>query len=78
MKMKGQSVYMSAADLNRCNLRKKRKRNVKEWRDRQQKNLGDAGKPYMNRKGVGKEGKTPHKRYMEEPYMKRNVNSVAS
>jgi hypothetical protein len=77
MKMKGQAVYMSSADLHHCNLGNKRKRNVKEWKDRQQKYLGDAGKPYRNREGVGKEGKTPLKKVHGRTVYESNVNGVA-
>ncbi|KAJ8365046.1 hypothetical protein SKAU_G00138770 [Synaphobranchus kaupii] len=60
--MENQGVFMSAADLKRGNLGKKRKRYVNEWKDKRQKALRNAGKPYTSRKGVEKEGKTPPKK----------------
>ena len=55
--MEALGAYLSAADLKRSNLGKKRKREVNEWKDRKAKRLRNAGKPYTTRKGQQKEGK---------------------
>ncbi|XP_048035147.1 uncharacterized protein LOC125260703 [Megalobrama amblycephala] len=54
-------AFMSAADINRQNVGKKRRANMNEWKDRARKSLRDAGKPYVNRRGEQKRGKSPPK-----------------
>lgn len=58
LRMDGQAHNFSVADENRRNVGKKRKTKLKEWKDRQRKILRDAGKPYTNRKGQEKTGKS--------------------
>ncbi|KAK7167173.1 hypothetical protein R3I94_001543 [Phoxinus phoxinus] len=54
-------AFMSAADIKRQNLGKKRRTNIYEWKDRARKYLRDAGKPYVNRRGEQTRGKSPPK-----------------
>ena len=61
MKMETPATFVSAADIKRQNLGKKRKAHINEWKDRARKTLRDAGKPYVNRRGVLKRGKSPPK-----------------
>lgn len=63
-------AFMSAADINRQNVGKKRRANMNEWKDRARKSLRDAGKPYVNRRGEQKRGKSPPKAVSEKPYTK--------
>lgn len=60
-KMEAQRVVVSAADINRQNIGKKRKSNIMAWKDRARKALRDAGQPYTARNGQQKEGKHPPK-----------------
>lgn len=43
---------------------------MNEWKDRARKSLRDAGKPYVNRRGEQKRGKSPPKEVSEKPYTK--------
>lgn len=58
-------AFMSAADIKRQNLCKKRRSNINEWKDRAAKSLRDAGKPYVNRRGKHIQGKGPPKEVSE-------------
>lgn len=59
--METPALTMSAADIHRLGIGKKRRVNLTEWKDRARKCLRDAGKPYVNRRGQQKEGKSPPK-----------------
>jgi hypothetical protein len=43
---------------------------MNEWKDRARKSLRDAGKPYVNRRGEQKRGKSPPKEVSERTVYK--------
>ncbi|KAL0149227.1 hypothetical protein M9458_055461, partial [Cirrhinus mrigala] len=54
-------AVMSASDIKRQNLGKKKRADMTKWKDRVRKALRDAGKPYLTRRGEKKTGKNPPK-----------------
>ena len=69
-------TFISAADINRQNLGKKRRVHMNEWKDRARKSLRDAGKPYVNRRGEQKRGKGPPKEVSEITVYKVSSSSL--